>query len=697
MSAPAHGFWHILLGRMTWDSLAFVRAWHDPTVSEIIGSCAAALVVIGAVALFAALTYYRAWRPLWKNWVVSVDHKKIGIMYMVLAGVMLTRALIEAVLMRLQQADAVNKPGFLAPDHFGQLFSTHGTIMIFFVAMPLLTGLINFVMPMQIGARDVSFPTMNSISLGLTTAGAILIMISLVLGKFSTGGWSGYPPYTEMSYNPGEGPDYWIWAVTLSSIGTTMTGINFAVTIYKERTQGMHLMRMPLFTWTALCTSILMIFAMPPLTVATAMLALDRYLGFHFFTNGMGGNLMNYANLFWLFGHPEVYILILPAFGVYSEVFSTFSAKKLYGYTSLVIATMAIAVLSFTVWLHHFFTMGQNANINAFFGIATMTIGIPTGVKIYDWMWTMFRGRVRFSVPMLFSLAFLITFVVGGVTGILLATPPIDFMVHNTVFLVAHFHNMLIPGLLYGMIAGYQYWFPKAFGFRLNERWGRLSFLCWVLGFYLAFMPLYVLGADGMPRRSQELFHSSYLPWLIVAGIGGLVLLAALLTLFIQLWVSIRERDANRVPIGDPWDGRGLEWSMAAPPPEYNFHVLPKVTGRDAFTHRKEQGEAYQPAAEYQDIELPRDNASGAVIGLGGLAAAFGLVWHIWWLAILGVLIMWGMVIFRSFITETHQIIPADEVERQHRAFLKEVSETRAVDRDYEMTPQNRGLAEADT
>ena len=406
--------WYALFGRLDARALPFVRAWDNPTISEIIGAIAGSLVIIGAVALVSLLTWKRWWKPLWFDWLTSLDHKKIGIMYIVLAFVMLTRALIEAVLMRTQQSLAVESPGILAPDHFAQLFSTHGSIMIFFMAMPFLTGLINYVMPLQIGARDVAFPLLNSISLMLTAGGAGLVMVSLVVGAFSTGGWTGYPPYTEMSYQPGVGPDYWIWAITLSSIGTTLTGLNFAATIYKKRCPGMTLMKMPLFCWTALCTSVLMIFAMPPLTLVTALLALDRYLGFHFFTNDLGGNMMIYANLFWLFGHPEVYILILPAFGVYSEVISAFSSKELYGYVSLVLATMAIGVLSFTVWVHHFFTMGQSANLNAVFGIATMTIGIPTGVKVYDWIWTMFRGEVRFTPPMLFSIGFIVTFVLGG-------------------------------------------------------------------------------------------------------------------------------------------------------------------------------------------------------------------------------------------------------------------------------------------
>lgn len=688
------GIWPAVLGRFDWTSLPFVRAWENPTASEIIGAGAASIVIIGAVATVVLITWFGKWRYLWSEWLTSLDHKKIGVMYIVLAFVMLSRALIEAVLMRMQQAAAIDHPGFLAPDHFAQLFSTHGTIMIFFMAMPFIAGLINYVMPLQIGSRDVAFPLLNSISLWLTGGAAGLMMASLVIGEFSTGGWSGYPPYTELAFSPGVGPDYWIWALTLGSIGSTLTGINFAVTIYKMRCPGMHFMQMPLFVWTALCTSILMIFAMPPLTVATALLALDRYLGFHFFTNDLGGNMMNYANLFWLFGHPEVYILILPAFGIYSEVVSTFSTKDLYGYTSLVLATAAIALLSFTVWVHHFFTMGQNADINAVFGIATMTIGVPTGVKIYDWIWTMFRGQVRFTVPMLYSLAFMMTFVLGGFTGILLAFPPLDFLVHNTLFLVAHFHNMLIPGLLYGLLAGYHYWFPKAFGFRLSEKWGRISFGCWVVGFYLAFMPLYVLGAAGMARRTQEVFETAFRPWLYIAGVGALILFCALASLFVQLWVSIRQRDANRVFAGDPWDGRGLEWSTSAPPPEYNYAIIPRVHGRDPFYDGKRHDDPYAPPAAYHAVELPKNSMTGPVIGVFGAAAAFGLVWHMWWLAIIGLLVIVAAVIARSFVRDVHKVISADEVERIEGRWLRVVTAAMPIPREIEMTSANQGLAE---
>ena len=686
-----------LLGRFAWTDLPFVRAWQDPNASEIVGAAAGGLVVIGAIAVVVLLTRYRLWGRLWTEWLTSLDHKKIGIMYIVTAFVMLARALVEAVLMRVQQAVAIGDPGFLSADHFGQLFSTHGSIMIFFMAMPFLTGLINYVMPLQIGARDMAFPWANSIALWLTIGAAGLMMASLVVGQFSTGGWSGYPPYTERAFSPGVGVDYWIWAVTLSSISSTMAGINIACTPYKLRCPGMTVMRMPMFCWTSLCTAILMIFALPPLTVATGLLALDRYLGFHMFTNDLGGNMMNYANLFWLFGHPEVYILILPAFGVYSEVVSTFSGKDLYGYTSLVIATMAIAVLSFTVWVHHFFTMGQSAEINAVFGIATMTIGVPTGVKIYDWIWTMFRGEVRFSVPMLYAIAFMMTFVLGGLTGIVLAMPPLDYLVHNTLFLVAHFHNMLIPGLLYGMLAGYTYWFPKAFGFRLDERWGRVAVACWVVGFYLAFMPLYVLGASGMARRTSSIFEPDFRPWLYVACVGAFVLLAALVSLGVQWWVSIRDRERSRVPAGDPWDGRSLEWAIPSPPPAYNFAVLPPVDRRDWFYDRKHDAakpDPYRRPAGYAAIDMPRNAVSGMAIGLSAAMAAFGLVWGMWWLAVVSVELVVAAVVLRSFGRAQHRTIPARQVAAEHDAWLALVHATPPTPRQTEMSDANRGRAE---
>ncbi|WP_170785778.1 cbb3-type cytochrome c oxidase subunit I [Ruegeria lacuscaerulensis] len=684
-----------LIGRLSWDAFPIVGLIQTPNANEIVANAAAAVVLVGVVVVVGLLTWFRLWGPLWRDWLTSADHKKIGIMYIVFAIVMLARGVLEGVVMRAQQA-AGPGDGFLEAEHFAELFSTHGTIMVFFVAVPFVFGVANFLIPLMIGARDVAFPVMNQISLGLTVSAGMMLMVSLVVGAFSTGGWTAYPPYTGAAFNPGVGPDYWIWAIVVSGIGTTLTGINFAVTIYKLRAPGMTFMRLPMYCWTIICSSILIVFAMPPLGVAALMLAADRYLDFHFFTNDLGGNMMNYANLFWLFGHPEVYLLVLPAYGIYSEIFATFSAKRLYGYNSLVIATMSIAIMSFTVWLHHFFTMGQSALINAVFGIATMLIAIPTGVKVYDWMATLFRGRIRFSVPMLYGLAFLMLFVIGGLSGVILANPTIDYQVHNTLFLVAHFHNVLLPGVLFGLLAGYNYWFPKAFGFRLNETWGRISVVLWTVGFMLTFLPLYFVGLMGMPRRSFSWEDPSFHPYMIVAALGSLVILAALLSVVAQLWVSIKQRETTRVPVGDPWDARTLEWSIPAPPPPYNFAVIPQVTDRDDFAEAKEQGAAYPTPDAYEDILLPRNTSIGFILCVLSGVWMFALVWWIWWLAALTTGLMLVSFIAWTFRTDTEEVIPAEQVRKEHEAWLDLVRAATPVDRDHEYAPENRGLARPD-
>jgi cytochrome o ubiquinol oxidase subunit 1 len=663
-------------GRLSVDALPFYSA---------IATAAAGVVVLGILGMTVLLTVTRRWGWLWREWLTSLSHRKIGIMYVVVALVMLIRGFIEALLMRFQQAQAYDSGGFLPPEHFAQLFTTHGTIMIFFVLMPFLTGLINVVLPLQLGARDLAFPWLNAIGLWLTTAAAALMMLSLVIGRFSTGGWSGYPNYTGAIANPGVGPDYWIWALALGGIGSTVAGINFIVTIWKLRAPGMELMAMPLFCWTTLCTSLLIVFAFPALTVATGLLWLDRTFGFHFFTQGDGGNMMQFVNLFWLWGHPEVYILILPAFGVFSEVISTFAQKKLFGYTSLVYATMAIGILSFTVWLHHFFTMGASADVNAFFGIMTMIIAVPTGVKVYDWLLTMYRGRLRFDTPMLYATGFLVTFVIGGVTGVLLAIPPVDYTVHNSVFLVAHFHNMLIPGSLFGMLAGYTFWFPKALGFRLDEVWGRRGFWCWITGFYVAFMPLYLLGLMGMSRRMERYAHADWQPWLVMALLGALLIAAGIVCQIVQLYVSCRRREALRDWTGDPWDGRALEWSVASPPPQWNFAILPGVPGRDAFYASKIHGSAYPPHARsaYRDIAVPKNSGLPVAIGWAAFALAFAAVWHIGWLAGLGLAVMVSLLVWRSFQSGTEETIPAQtlyEYDVARRSTLMQLASPRRID-----------------
>src|SRR5436305_9828007 len=558
-----------MFGKLSWDAIPF-----DQPIALV-----ASGVVIAGVLAVAGFTFFKGWWPyLWREWITTLDHKRLGIMYAILALVMLVRGFIDALMMRSQQALAAGgAQGYLPPEHYDQIFSAHGTIMIFFVAMPFVIGLTNFVVPLQLGIRDVAFPTLNSVSFWLTCSGALLVNVSLFVGEFAKTGWLAYPPLSGIEYSPGVGVDYYLWALQISGVGTLLTGINFTTTILKLRAPGMGYGRMPMFCWTALASNLLIIAAFPILTATLAMLLLDRYLGFHFFTNGGGGNAMMYVNLIWAWGHPEVYILVLPAFGVYSEVIATFSGKPLFGYRSMAAATLGICVLSFMVWLHHFFTMGAGADVNAFFGVMTIIIAVPTGVKIFIWLFTLFGGRVRFTPPLLWALGFICTFVIGGMTGVLLAIPPVDFVLHNSLFLVAHFHNVIIGGVLFGAFAGYNYWFPKAFGFTLDERWGKASFWCWIIGFYLAFMPLYMLGLMGMTRRLQHISDPSWQPLLLVAQAGAVIIMFGIFCQLAQIAVSFMTRESRRDLTGDPWDGRTLEWATASPPPAYNFARMPEV------------------------------------------------------------------------------------------------------------------------
>ncbi|MCS3391200.1 cytochrome o ubiquinol oxidase subunit I [Burkholderia thailandensis] len=629
---------------------------------------AAALMALVALSVVGALTYTKRWKWLWCEWLTSVDHKKIGVMYIVVAVLMLLRGFADAVMMRLQLALAYNGPGYLPPHHYDQIFTAHGVIMIFFMAMALLVGLFNLIVPLQIGARDVAFPFLNSLSFWMTAVAALLMNVSLVVGEFAQTGWLAYPPLSELQFSPGVGVDYYLWALQISGVGTLITAINFFVTIIRMRAPGMTLMKMPVFTWTALCSNVLIMATFPILTVALALLALDRYLGMHFFTNDAGGNAMVYLNLIWAWGHPEVYILVLPAFGIYSEVIATFSKKPLFGYKTMVYASCVIMVLAFLVWLHHFFTMGSGANVNAFFGIMTMVIAIPTGVKIFNWLFTMYRGRIEFTAPVLWTIGFMVTFTLGGMTGVMMAIPGADFVLHNSLFLIAHFHNAIIGGVVFGYLAGFHYWFPKAFGFKLDEKLGKRAFWFWFIGFYVSFVPLYVLGFMGMTRRLNHYDNPAWHPWLIVAACGVALIAIGVLHQVAQVWVAVRKRNEPGYvdTTGDPWNGRTLEWATSSPPPVYNFAVIPTVHALDELAYRKEHGLDVGNGRKivYQDIHMPSNTGAGFVIGMLSLVLGFALVWHIWWLAIASFAGIVATVILYSAGDNDGYYIPAETVRK---------------------------------
>ncbi len=662
-------FQNLLFGKLTLNAIPF----HN-----LFAMGAGLFMVLALVGVLALLTVLKKWSYIWNEWVTSVDHKKIGIMYLILAFVMLLRGFSDALLMRSQQAVAAgNAVGFLPPDHYDQIFTAHGVIMIFFVAMPLIFALLNIIVPLQIGARDVAYPYLNSLSFWLTFVGAMLCNISLVVGQFASTGWLAYPPLSELYYSPDVGVDYYIWSLQISGVGTLLAGINFIATILKMRCKGMTLMKMPVFVWSALCAMILVALAFPVLTVTLALLSLDRMLDMHFFTDFAGGNSMMYINLIWVWGHPEVYILILPVFGIFSEVVATFSQKKLFGYTTMVWAIAMITFLSFVVWLHHFFTMGAGADVNSFFGIATMIIAIPTGVKVFNWLFTMFKGRIIMATPMLWVTAFFTTFAIGGMTGVMMAVPPVDFQVHNSLFLVAHFHNVIIGGVLFGAFAGITYWFPKAFGFRLDETWGKRAFYFWVSGFYCAFMPLYVLGLDGFVRRTNHYANTMYQPYLIFAAMGALLIFMGIMCQIVQLIVSIKHRDALRDFTGDAWNGRTLEWSVASPPPLYNFAKLPTVQSLDQFwidkEHQLAEGRVHPKEIHYEPIHMPKNTPVGFIIAIFSGVTGFALVWHMFIPGIIGLLGVISTAIARTFSNEVDYYIDAETVKKTELAHFREI------------------------
>lgn len=649
----------LILGRLSWAAIPL----HEPILIATFAG-----VVLGGLAVLAGLTKCKLWAPLWRDWICSIDHKKIGIMYMVLGIVMLLRGFADAIMMRAHQAMAFgDNAGFLPPHHYDQIFTAHGVIMIFFVAMPLITGLMNYIVPLQIGARDVAFPFLNNFSFWMTTGGAVLIMVSLFIGEFATTGWLAYPPLSGILTSPGVGVDYYIWALQVAGVGTTLSGINLIATIIKMRAPGMKMMKMPIFTWTSLCSNVLIVASFPILTVTLVLLSLDRYVGTNFFTNELGGNAMLYVNLIWIWGHPEVYILILPLFGVFSEVVSTFSRKRLFGYASMVYATVVITILSYLVWLHHFFTMGSGASVNSFFGITTMIISIPTGAKIFNWLFTMYRGRIRFEVPMLWTVGFMVTFVIGGMTGVLLAVPAADFVLHNSLFLIAHFHNVIIGGVVFGIFAAINFWFPKAFGYKLDAFWGKVSFWCWLVGFWVAFTPLYVLGLMGVTRRVSHFEDPSLQIWFQVAAVGAVLIGLGIAAFLVQLVVSYLKREQLRDVTGDPWGGRTLEWSTASPPPDYNFAFTPVVHDTDAWHDMKQRG-AQRPTSGFKPIHMPKNTGAGFVLAMMATALGFALVWHMWLVAGITFAVIVAASIIHTFNYDRDFHIAADEVTRSEDA-----------------------------
>ena len=662
-------WWHLVFGRFTFEAIPL----HDPILLVTF-----IVVAVGGVGLMAVITKIGAWGYLWREWFTSVDHKKIGIMYMVLGIVMLLRGFADAMLMRGQQAIAFGaNEGYLPPHHYDQIFTAHGVIMIFFVAMPLVTGLMNYVVPLQIGARDVAFPFLNNFSFWMTVGGAVLVMASLFVGEFAKTGWLAYPPLSGKAYSPGVGMDYYLWALQIAGVGTTLSGINLIATIVKMRAPGMDMMKMPVFTWTALCTNVLIVASFPVLAGTVALLTLDRYVGTNFFTNDLGGNPMMYVNLIWIWGHPEVYILILPCFGIYSEVASTFCGKRLFGYASMVYATVVITILSYLVWLHHFFTMGSGASVNSFFGITTMIISIPTGAKIFNWLFTMYRGRIRFELPMMWLVAFMITFVIGGMTGVMLAVPPADFVLHNSLFLIAHFHNVIIGGVVFGAFAGINYWFPKAFGFKLDDFWGKMSFWFWVVGFYVAFMPLYVLGLMGVTRRVNHFEDPSLQIWFVIAAFGAVLILFGIASFLVQLFVSVMNREKLRDVTGDPWNGRTLEWATSSPPPAYNFAFTPMVHDHDSWADMKKRGYE-RPLEGFRPIHMPKNTGAGVIISAFATICGLALVWYVWWLAALSFLAVIVTAIAHTFNYDRDYHIPAEEVIREEEARTRALATVKA-------------------
>ncbi|MBS4198825.1 cytochrome ubiquinol oxidase subunit I [Bacillus sp. FJAT-49732] len=597
------------------------------------------------------------------DFMTTVDHKKIAILYLAAGGFFFLLGGLEALVIRIQLF--VPDSGFVSAGLFNEMLTMHGVTMIFLAAMPILIGFMNLVMPLQIGARDVAFPFLNSLGFWLFFFGGLLLNLSWFLGGAPDAGWTSYASLSLNSQT--HGIDFYALGLQISGFGTLMGGINFLVTIINMRAPGMTYMRMPMFTWTTFVASALILFAFPPLTVGLFLLTFDRMFGANFFNVAMGGNTIIWEHFFWIFGHPEVYILILPAFGLFSEIFSTFSRKRLFGYSSMVFATVLIGFLGFMVWAHHMFTVGLGNIANAIFAVASFAIGVPTGIKIFNWLFTMWGGNIKFTTPMLYAAAFIPSFVMGGVTGIMVATAPADYQFHDTYFVVAHFHYVIVGGVVLAILAATHFYWPKAFGTMLNETLGKITFVLFVVGFHLTFFIQHFLGLMGMPRRIATYLDGQGLnTGNFISSVGALLMGLGVIVLLINIIIT----SVKNVKVGnDPWgDGRTLEWALPSPPPFYNFKQLPFVRGIDTYWIEKMEGrKGITPAEPVGDIHMPNGSILPVFISLGLFIAAFGSIYRTeqpWGLAVLiiGLVIAFGSMLLRSLKDDHGFHIPKSEL-----------------------------------
>jgi len=587
------------------------------------------------------------------DWLTTVDHKKIGILYMLAGGFFFLIGGIEAILIRLQLMGP--QMSIVSAQTYNELLTMHGTTMIFLAAMPIIFGFMNAVVPLQIGARDVAFPFLNSLGFWTFFFGGLLLNLSWIIGDVPDAGWTAYVPLSSEQFSQHRGVDFYLMGLQVAGIGTLIGGINFLVTIINMRAPGMSFMRMPMFTWTSFITSALILFAFPALTVGLVLLTFDRLFGGNIFDPNMGGNIVLWQHIFWIFGHPEVYILVLPAFGIISEVIPTFSRKRLFGYSAMVFATVLIGFLGFMVWVHHMFTTGMGPVANALFAVATMLIAIPTGIKIFNWLFTMWGGQIKFTTANLFAIGFVPTFVMGGVTGVMLAVPPADFQFHDSYFVVAHFHYVIVGGIVFGLLSGLFYWWPKMFGRFLNETSGKWTFWLFFIGFHLTFFIQHFLGMIGMPRRVYTYLPEQYNPgwtWMNqLSTVGAFVMGIAILILLVNIAASFTKPKTAKA---DSWDdGRTLEWTIPSPAPEYNFAQTPVVRGIDAWWKEKMEGNtAMTPAEPLGPIHMPSPSILPLFMSIGLFIGALGFMYseefNGYYVAIGGLLITFFCMFLRS-------------------------------------------------